>query len=356
MVTISTIARGRQAEAAEQRWALRSEVLVVPGETTHRCRARVVAESLAGEAVGLDLVVPAVARVADVRGDDVREWRVDAPESGTRRLRVAWATARVPVRELQVVYELPANRAKTSVSAPMLKGGAPGEPWLLAVAEPDGAEVVVAKGAQTERRTPAWMREMIEGRPVALSEMKDTAELELKWLPRVETRDVVVSKAEYVQRIVADGAVLVSAGYEVATTAGGQLEVELPEGADLLSCEVAGKRTRPVMRDGTLSIPLPAGLGRGVNVAISFTAKLPPLDPVSGKLTLVLPRSPLFMREINWLLQIPAAYEISSLEGNAQFVESKRTEEACEVRLRKELCNGERPEVLAYYARSEKNP
>jgi hypothetical protein len=352
---VITLSRAAPDTIEKQTWDSTAELLVEPGESRLACTARLVAESLSGDSLAMDLALPATARVADVSGDDLAEWRVEPPRENSRRLHVRWKTARVPMREVSISYDLPAGKV-TKIQPPLSETTE--KPWLLIVPRVEGAETVIAEGTVSDRGVPGWVSERVKGRQSAVREITGSASLKLTKLPRVESRDVIISRAEYSQRVVVDGATRATASYYLTSGDGGELTLELPEQATLLLCSVEGNRIAPIKSDKAFAIPVPPGLmpGKTGNVIVSYTLKGVPMDPVSGKLELTLPKSPQFFETIDWILELPSAYEVSSLEGNAHFVSATRAENGSVVRLRKELCNGETPQVQVYYARPETNP
>ena len=92
-------------------------------------------------------------------------------------------------------------------------------------------------------------------------------------------------------------------------------------------------------------------------MTFSYAARLPALDPVSGSFSLELPRTELFIHDLDWILTLPELYESTGLEGNVRVAHSSRTgadpgRDADQVlRLKKELVQGESPRIEVHYQR-----
>ncbi|MEM1444308.1 MAG: hypothetical protein AAGF67_18315, partial [Verrucomicrobiota bacterium] len=84
---------------------------------------------------------------------------------------------------------------------------------------------------------------------------------------------------------------------------------------------------------------------------LCYALKTDPLDPVSGRIDLALPQTDLFVHLIDWNLQIPELYEPTAVEGNVEITRGSGAGNT--IRLKKELCRGERPAVEIYYQRKD---
>ncbi len=348
-----TLSISRPDAVGETVWQTLVEALVQPGEVRHTAVVRIAANALSGNATDLTLHLPAVARVLAVEGEDLREWHTGAPQDDRREVRIEWHTARIPLREFQVRYDLPAVPEVTLDRPPVDNENVAKSSWIVVVAEPTGAAVSIAPDGAPERMAGDWVRKLAPQAALTAREVTGKAIVSINWLPRLETRRVALASARYTQRLVVDGGMMVSAGYAIHAAKGGELLLELPETAKVLECKVAALATQPVKKGGTISIPLPVGLSPGAapNVELTYTMKLAALDPVAGRVVLDLPRTPEFIETIDWQMVLPGAYEVGALEGNAHFIAAENGT----VKLRKELCHGEKPSVVLFYKRNDKN-
>ena len=70
------------------------------------------------------------------------------------------------------------------------------------------------------------------------------------------------------------------------------------------------------------------------------------------KLILALPRTDLFIHQLEWSIEIPARSEITAAEGNATVTVSDELK-ANRLKLVKKLCRGEAPAIGLYYQRTQ---
>jgi hypothetical protein len=98
------------------------------------------------------------------------------------------------------------------------------------------------------------------------------------------------------------------------------LKLELPEGATLLSAEVAGQGVKPVSgQDGTRVPLLRTGFRPSGSYEVSFVYQQPgtPLGK-KGEARLSLPRFDLPVSLMDWELFLPERYEVKNFGGNAR--------------------------------------
>ena len=103
-----------------------------------------------------------------------------------------------------------------------------------------------------------------------------------------------------------------------------------------------------------IEIPLddPTSDGGESEVKLSFTATLAALQPAEGELDLALPQTPLFAKQIDWNVQLPAAYDLSS-SGNVDSITDKTT--APGLHLRKSLSRDQQPQARITYRKRTTN-
>jgi hypothetical protein len=103
-----------------------------------------------------------------------------------------------------------------------------------------------------------------------------------------------------------------------------------------------------------LEIPLddPATDGAESEVKLSFTSLLVPLEIAEGELDLALPQTPLFAKQIDWNVQLPATYDLS-FSGNVDPISDKTS--APGLHLRKSLCRDQQPQARIIYRKRTTN-
>jgi len=169
------------------------------------------------------------------------------------------------------------------------------------------------------------------------------------------TDDAIVSMASYTTQVVRDGSALTEGAVTVHHDHPARFMLQLPESAKLLQCHVNGEAVRPLLEEANrVVIPLddPATDGAESEVKLSFTAVLSPLQLAEGELDLALPQTPLFARQIDWNVQLPAAYDLS-FAGNVDPITDKPA--APGLHLRKALCRDQQPQARITYRKRTTN-
>lgn len=174
--------------------------------------------------------------------------------------------------------------------------------------------------------------------------------------PVVESKssDAVLNTATYLTQVVSDGSVLTEGTLLVLLDAPMNLQVTLPQSSQLLRCQVNGKNARASVQNGTqLDIPLgePSEPGVEHKIYLSFTSTLPALQPSEGEINLSLPQTPLFAKQIDWSVQLPAGFDTTAT-GNIETLPPAADSKAG-LHLRKALCRDQQPQArIAYRKRS----
>jgi hypothetical protein len=339
-------------------WHTQSQVLVRFAEGRLHFAARVYARADDGSGLETTLVLPANAAAIAVTADDLGDWSQTRAEDGRRLLRLRWKTRDVLDREASVTYALP--------QSPLA------EQWVLqAPAVPDEKEarclyaILPAEGLELKgdglraavesRRLPEWMRAKIGGASFVTTEAGPQLALQAHWLPSIATAEAIVSDAKAALRLVPDGATQTAVSYTIKHQAPLAWRLELPEKVELLSCTVGGIAARPVQREkGVIELALPTPGNGATTVALVYTAQLKPLDPVSGSASLELPRTPLFIEHLDWSIALPAAFEVTAIDGNVSVSSTPVPPAATGelgIALRKDFCRAERPAVALFYQR-----
>jgi hypothetical protein len=339
-------------------WELLSEALVTFKEGRLLHHIRVQAQGNGGSGTSLDLVLPAHALDVQVEGDDLIDWRIGPAEDGTRTLNLAWQSGDQLHRIIMLSYQIPLSPLAThwSLHAPRVAGH-PQQRALFVVLSVPGLGLSGPELSEGRRShpLPQWIQDVIGPGDFYLAESDADLTLRAAWLPRLETSQAMISRAEFQTRIVADGGLLVTADYAFDHDTSLNWRVHLPEIGQLLTCQVNGRNVQPVRQEsGVIELTLAAEHQTATRVAFSYTARLPELDAVSGSLTLELPRTDLFIHELNWVLNLPELYEITAFDGNARIANTERAgaeNDGPVLRLKKELVQGESPKAEIHYQR-----
>ena len=339
------------------RWQTQSQVLVRFTEGRLRFGARVFARADDGSGLELTLALPANAGGISVTGDDLADWSQTRADDGRRMLRVRWKTREVLDRELTLAYAVPQSSLaeQWTLQAPSSADDKDAR-HLYAILPADGLELKgdALRAAVESRRLPEWMRGEIGGAPFVTAEAAAQLVLQTHWLPTIATAEAIVSESKAALRLVGDGATQSEVSYTIKHQAPLAWRLELPEKVELLSCTVGGTAAQPVQREnGVIEIALPMPEKGKTTVELVYTAKLKPLDPVSGEVALELPRTPLFIEHLDWSIAVPAAFEITAIDGNVSVAEgaTDRNRGDRAVALRKDFCRAERPAVSLFYQR-----
>ncbi|MDI1314002.1 hypothetical protein [Prosthecobacter sp.] len=167
--------------------------------------------------------------------------------------------------------------------------------------------------------------------------------------------DAIVSMAGYTTQVVRDGSALTEGTITVRHDHPVKFMLQLPESAKLLQCHVNGDPVRPTVGEANrveIHLDDPATDGAESEVKLSFTAVLAPLQPAEGELDLALPQTPLFAKQIDWNVQLPATYDLS-FSGNVDPITDKAT--APGLHLRKSLCRDQQPQARITFRKRTAN-
>lgn len=138
--------------------------------------------------------------------------------------------------------------------------------------------------------------------------------------PRATMNSVIITEAAFSTQIARDGAQLTSLRLQVEHGSTELVALQLPEGAELLRCTVAGK---PIVNEpsgaGPLQLPLAAPTSPtpdlpspGSEVTLSYFLQGQPLHEAEGELTLSLPRTPQLIRQLDWTVELPEGLELTA--------------------------------------------
>jgi len=179
------------------------------------------------------------------------------------------------------------------------------------------------------------------------------------WSLVVNTRDTpapslppVVTAASAESKVVADGSTLTSARLSIRHQEAFDLEMTLPAGSQLISCQLNGRAILPARRaDDTIVMRLPES-DKAAVVELAFTGTTSAFQPVRGDFQIALPSTPPLVERWDWRLILPAAYEPVAIEGN---VELQPGGSRNVIPLAKEITHGGAPSVRVFYEKPETN-
>jgi hypothetical protein len=315
--------------------------------------------AMADDGSGLEtaLILPSDAVSIEYMADDLEKGDIRRKPDGSRQLNLYWKTRDVLDRRLRMAYEIPQSplaeqwelKAPRAVESEKTR-------TLFVIPAIDGLELSGAGMLDSvqSRRLPEWMGDEIRSRAFSTVETEQQCTLQINWLPRLQTAQAVVNQAEYSTRLVQDGSLLISANFTIQHQNPINWRVEMPQIDEILSCSVNGQASQPIKRGSNeIEFPLSTTEKGQSTVAFSYTAQTEPLDAVSGRIALTLPRTSLFIDRLQWVLNIPKVYEATALEGNVtiagpeiQFATQPSSSSICLV---KELVREEHPSVELYY-------
>ena len=273
-------------------------------------------------------------------------------------LHLEWPHDEAMAREVIIKYMVPVNMAGGRFTVPLLRVmDTVRMDAACYVADFDGMEVKPTDGSWSDMgRLPEWIAQQARAEKLSYINLADGESLKLtaRLLPRVKTAAATVQSAEYQTELVAEGGMLHKAEVSIEHAVAADYVVKLPEGGKLLSCALNGRSTEPLLsEDGELVFPLPKpdaphSLSK---VSYVFTTKGAKMNPVEGEAQLELPRTPLFIHRIGWVVQLPNEYQATAIEGNIVIDAGGAQGKA--VRLSKQICDDETPFASLYYTRRD---
>lgn len=338
-------------------WSWQHQVLVVPGEGDLAFRVIARASASGGSGVAAALLLPADAREITVTGKDLAAQKMTREADRSQKLHVEWGTRGLLEREIGVFYQLPRRPLdrKWMLHAPAVTGGGVSEARFIVAGAADlSYEAAGLAGPFLPKGLPVEFTTDIKETPCYQLESGPSVELRVNPLPVVATAEATIGDAQWSVKLEPDGAVLIEGamGVEYRGTPG--ITLDVPEGMTLLSCHANDQAVSPVDRGGgRLEVHLPAAGGKAM-IKCSFTGKVAAIDPMEGTLELSLPKVPLFIRSLNWVIDLPAGYQAET-HGNLVRV-SADGDSASRLCLRKNLCRDEQPRTHVFYQRSNRNP
>jgi hypothetical protein len=335
-------------------WSWQHQALVTPSEGELIYQIIALASASDGSGVEANLPIPADARDIEVRGEDLVSHTKVRSDGRSQALALVWKTRNVLDRQLLISYRMPLRPlARTwRLEAP---GNAETRTRFIIATTPLLTYAADKLSAPlTSQNLPASLAELLNGGTSRILEGESTAELQVSRVPVAAIDDGLVRNAEWSLKIEPDGAMLTSGVLTIEHKAPLDFIFDTPENMKLLSCEVGGKAVAPVdLGKGRLMVSLPSQ-AESTRLSCAFTGKTEALDPVEGTARLTLPKLPLFIHSLIWRLQLPPGYQAET-HGNLQRIASGGSEPPSHMTLVKNLCRDERPEIHAFYQRSDLN-
>ena len=340
------IIRKSETQDDEQRpetWSISASAWVVfdAGWIDHEVRLS--ATPTGGSGVNMQLPFPNTPSRLEVKSENLLEY-----EKNEAGLLLRWGNRDAGERSITLRYrtQITGDDTKWTLKMPSTDAGS-----TVVVRVPQGAEIIGKEWIHDPNpsRLPAWLQTLSEEEKIVMSVGKPT-EVEVKWLPRIDTASMTIEEATISTRIVADGSQLTTTTYQVTHANGGSALWTLPEGMTLLDATVSGTRISPIDRESALEFDLPKpAQGRPTIVAFSYTGSGKALDRVAGGLVVETPSSPLFAHRINWNIVLPDGNKLEAVESNAETASAPAGASAGSAWLKRMLTRGEPLRAEIFY-------
>ncbi|MES2997318.1 MAG: hypothetical protein V4733_10970 [Verrucomicrobiota bacterium] len=337
--------------AAPAVWRADNRIIARPGEGRLEYSAAVTLNANSGSGLTAALTLPAGAFSITATGADLQSHATTPAADGSKLLNLRWKSDAL-TRDIIVQYSLPVSplAERWQLRAPATAGETK---CLYAIVTQQGMQL---EGPALRNTPPArlgtWMRETLARDRFVTAEGGHSLDLAVRWLPVVAAAEATVSEVKAAQRLVEDGSTRTDVSWLIRHSAAHEWTLEMPPGIELLACSVGGQPMKPVSRKaGEYEIPLPAPEPgqTGTLITLSYAASAGALNPVSGSVSLSLPRTRLFIERVEWALALPPRYEVAAVEGNVS-VAGPPIDGV--LPLRRALCRGEKPAITLYYQRA----
>lgn len=326
-----------EEEPAEQPAAVapgkaRAQVLhhLAVEESVLRGTVRVTLAIQKGTRASAAVVLPSDVEVLDVQATDIKEWT--APKDGAnRRVLVNFKYGRTGEVAFTVRYERAlkdsSERGTLVVPEPVVED-VEAERGFVGVEAAPGVEVTLQKAEGAEgldgRDLPQELWSMGAGAlvmGVKYLEHPVRVTLQTSQRAKVAVADTTLDRATYETVVNAEGRAVSAVNWHVRNHQRQYLEVELPEGAEILSCFVNSKPVRPARgAERSLFIPLDRstaaeGQGASFPVELVLAQKLGTLGALKD-LDVVMPSTNVQAMELSWRVYVPTTMMAVSFGGN----------------------------------------
>jgi hypothetical protein len=336
-------------------WRSNSLTLIVQRDDRLLCESRIHLTGDAGSGLSAQLSLPAEASRINFSGPDIRSTEPPRLAASGRIAVLSWETPDLLVRDLTVRYELPAPPAggqSWRIQPPRI--GDEKETGRTIIVPLPGVTLAGegVRSLSTGADLPDWIMKISGAGPSFEVNSSVPFVISAQILPKLEVDTARIPEAAFRTRIVTDGSQLCEARLKIQHRESLRWRFSLPKGSELLSCEVGANASSPiVLGDGRLELAIPqASAGDRSEIAFSYTSRGSALAPVEGKLSLVLPSTPIFIENLIWDLALPESFESTAFEGNVEPEGGGR-----DIRFRKRLVRNEAASVEIYYRKRNAN-
>jgi hypothetical protein len=335
-------------------WNIEPQAFVRFTEGKLAYQTRIAAHADTGSGLSMDLQLPPDANVSNITGADLAGWQIKAGPNQSHVAHIQWETRDVLRREVEILYDLPQplTASQWQLQSPRIIDGESSPPLYLIALVP-GLDLTAKAANPVPRQLPKWLADHADG--IDYLVFAGDTSLQARWLPLVQTPRAVAETVQAKMQIVTDGALLNEMQYDLRHEAAFSWKLTLPDGAELLASSVDGHAVNPIDCGGhVIEFSLPAG-SQTDQVKLSYTARGPAFQPVSGKIDVELPQTELLTSKLDWELHIPAAYEVSAFQGNVEPDSGNGQADADSktIRLHREIFKGEHPSVELFYQKPE---
>lgn len=174
---------------------------------------------------------------------------------------------------------------------------------------------------------------------------------EPKPLPPPVTMPAVIASASSEMRLVGDGGFSNKMTWRIRHQTPLVWKLALPETCQIVSARIGRSQALPSRADPkSLEFRLPDPIEGETVVELSYTGKAAAFQPVRGEIAVDLPSTPLLIETLTWKINFPSAYDIIAVQGNVDFLPGNN---AGEIQIKKELCQGDSPNAHLFYQKPE---
>jgi len=300
------------------------------GEGVIRCQSTVNYSILQAEVSSFRLMLPKDISILNVRGKDLRDWKV-AHEDGLLALDVYLNFGMRGNYTLDIDYERSVGDGSLVASIPWVRTtGTERETGYFGIASRTNVELAVnkVKHASTidvkELPSSIWRS---SSNPILLAFKYLSHPLDITIdVTRHEEMPVLVAaidEADFFTLHTKDGKILTRATYQVRNNVKQFLRLCLPKEATLWSTFVAGKPVKPAKdKNGSILVPLEKSRLQGENltgfpVEVVFLNEAPTMKWL-GKVTMNLPRVDIPVSQIQWQAYFPREYTYFDFGGDVK--------------------------------------
>lgn len=338
--------------AVPSQWRVDSQISIVYADGALAHTARVFCHADTGSGLSAEIKLPSNATDIDVEGEDLARWFVARRDAQARVIKVDWKTSDILDRRLRLQYAVPQSPVvpNWTLQAPSAEGESKAL-YALALAEGMEFSAEGLRGPLSGKQLPFQVEDEGQDLSYMAAEGGTSFVLNASILARVEPVKATVSTATFTTKLDSSGAFKLDGEYSVHHRGPVRFLVELPDKSSILVCKIADRDVSPVLRGKALEFPLPAkDDGQPSKVTICCHYKGASLDPVSGRMDLVLPKTDIFIENVLWKLQLPDNYECETFQGNVESASGQA--DAHTLLLKKQLCQAEAPALELYYQKS----